>query len=118
MLQLLPRYQKKIGHLRADYDGWRWWSTWWPDHAAFLSAARSQEINRFYEALTAHDAFASLQALQRFCAAHPEARVHTWTSDEYNFYYEGALCMYWIRAITRKGDYNLYIHAFVKEDEP
>lgn len=112
-----PRYRNKIGHLRADYDGYRWWNTWWPDHANLSSTARSQEINQVYESLTAPDAFSSLSKLRQFCDAHPEARVHEQSPDEYNFYYEGLLCWYWIRAITRRGDYNLYIHAFAKEEE-
>lgn len=112
-----PRYRDKIGHLRADYDGYRWWNTWWPDHANLFSTARSQEINQVYESLTGSDAFSSLSKLRQFCDAHPEARVHAQAPDEYNFYYEGPLCWYWIRAITRHRDYNLYIHAFAKEGE-
>ena len=112
-----PRYRYKIGHLRADYDGYRWWNTWWPDHANLSSRARSQEINLVYESLTGSDAFSSLNKLRQFCDAHPEARVHAQAPDEYNFYYEGLLCWYWIRAIIRRGDYNLYIHAFAREEE-
>ena len=34
---------------------------------------------------------------------------------QFNFYLEGELCNYWLRLITRKGDYNIYLTAYAKE---
>ena len=34
--------------------------------------------------------------------------------DEFSFYYVGELCVFWIRLITRKGDYNMYLNAYIK----
>ena len=112
---LSPRYRRKIGHIRADYDGYRWWNTSWPMHKELETPDICREIDRVYDALTAKDAFADYFALRRFCGNHPESRVNPGSEDEYNFYFEGELCFFWLRCITRRGDYNLYLHAFVKE---
>ena len=48
-----------------------------------------------------------------FCRMHPDALVAP-NSNEYNFYINGDYANYWIRAITRVKDYNLYVHTFVK----
>ena len=54
---------RKIGHIRADYDGYRWYNTVWPCHRELAT---------------------------------PEA------------------CNYWVRLITRRGDYNLYLNAYTR----
>jgi len=113
--EISPRYRRKVGHIRADHDGYRWWNTVWPTHRELGSKQIAQEIDRVYEALTAKDAFADLPALRGYCENHPEALAIPCCSTEYNFYYEGELCFFWIRCITRNKDYNLYLHAFVKE---
>lgn len=110
----VPR--RKIGHIRADHDGYRWRNTIWPCHPALASKEISAEIDRIYDALTAVDALKDLPALTRFCKAHPEACVDRQFRQEYSFFLEGESCDFWIRLITRKQDYNLYLHAFVKEE--
>ena len=107
----IPR--KKIGHIRADYCG-RWWSTVWPCHPELATKEISAEIDRVYEALTAKNALKDLSTLTEFCKAHPEACADRQFRSEYNFFLEGEHCNFWIRLITRKRDYNLYLNAFVK----
>lgn len=69
-----------------------------------------------YDALTSKDAFADLEALRGFCGRFPQALANPeYSSDEYNFYLEGTRCLFWLRCITRRGDYNLYLHAFARE---
>lgn len=109
-----PEYKSRMGHYRADHDGYRWWYTWWPAHEGLHTPERAKELHDVYTALIDKSAFSGLNSLRRFCDAHPEALVNPACPDEYNFYYEGKLCYFWIRAITRKGDYNLYINAFCK----
>lgn len=113
--EFAPQYRRKIGHIRADHDGYRWWNTVWPSHRERAMLEICREIDAVYDALTAKDAFTDLKALREYCAGFPKARVNPNSDDEYNFYYVGELCLYWLRCITRKGDYNLYLHAFVKE---
>lgn len=108
----VPR--KKIGHIRADHDGYHWWSTAWPCHPELVTPEITAEIDWVYETLTAKDALADYDTLTCFCAAHPEARVHPEEDQEYNFYLEGMSCNFWVRLITRWRDYNMYLNAFIK----
>jgi hypothetical protein len=110
------RYRRKIVHFRADYDGRKWWNTIWPMHDELATPEIRREIDNVYAALTAKDAWADLQVLTAFCREHPEALANSTATDEFNFYYEGELCWYWLRCITRSRDYNLYLHAFLKSD--
>ena len=107
----LPDYRRKIGHIRADYDGYRWWTSIWPLHKELTTPETSKEIDELYKQLTSKDAFATLSEMSKFCHDHPQAAVD---QTEYNFYYEGEYCLFWLRCITRRKDYNLYIHAFTK----
>lgn len=104
-------YRRKIGHIRADYDDYRWWNTIWPLHKELSTPEISKEIDEVYKRLTSKDAFATLSEMTDFCHDHPQSAVDR---TEYNFYYEGEYCLFWIRCITRNKDYNLYIHAFTK----
>lgn len=108
-------FRRKIGHIRADYDGYKWWNSVWPCHNELCTTEISQEINSVYERLIAKDAFSTLIVMRNFCYMHPEAIVNEQLKDEYNFYYTGEHCYFWIRCITRSGEYNLYLHAFTKE---
>lgn len=108
----VPR--RKIGHIRADYQG-RWWNTVWPCHPALATKEIAAEIDRVYEALTAKGALKDLSTLTQFCEAHPEACVDPEFQQEYSFYLVGEACDFWIRLITRYRDYNMYLNAFAKE---
>lgn len=107
----VPR--RKIGHIRADYQG-HWWNTVWPCHPALATKEITAEIDRIYEALTAKDALKDLSTLARFCEAHPEACADPEFRQEYNFFLVGEACDFWLRLITRSRDYNLYLNAFTK----
>ena len=37
--------------------------------------------------------------------------------DEFGAYYSGEYGNYYFRMITRRGDYNLYMHCYAKEEE-
>lgn len=109
--------RRKIGHIRADYDNYRWWNTVWPSHWELATEEIKAEMGHTYDALTAGDALHSLDALRRFCWAHPEAQVTKSSGDEFNFYLVGEACDFWVRLITREKDYNLYLSAYVKADK-
>ena len=111
-----PEPRRKIGHIRADYDGWRWYNTVWPCHRALATQKVCKEIDRVYDALTAPDALKDLTMLRKFCGEHADACIAKENKDEFSFYYVGKLCVFWIRLITRKGDYNMYLNAYIKEE--
>lgn len=112
-----PVPKLKIGHIRADHDGWRWYNTVWPCHKELATEEVCAEIDRVYDELTAADTLKDLPSLRSFCSGHMEACVDLEFGDEFNFYYVGRFCDFWIRLITRKGDYNLYLNAYVKGNE-
>ena len=109
----VPR--RKIGHIRADHDGRRWWNTVWPCHPELETLMVTTEIDQVYNALTGIEALADFDTLVDFCQSHPEARVHPTEGQEYNFYLEGEHCNFWVRLITRWRDYNMYLNAFTKD---
>lgn len=108
-------FRRKIGHIRADYDGYQWWNSVWPCHDELCTPEIAKEIDTVYEQLLSKDAFHTLRAMKEFCYTHPKAAENEQSQDVYNFYYTGESCYFWIRCITRSGDYNLYLHAFTKE---
>ena len=105
---------RKIGHIRADYDGYRWYNTVWPCHRELATPEACKEIDRVYEALTAKNALKDLNTLRQFCASHMDACICEEYHDEFSFYLEGEVCNYWVRLITRRGDYNLYLNAYTR----
>ena len=110
---IYPEPKRKIGHVRADYNGWRWWYTYWSCHEELATAAAKYEAASVYNALIADDAFSDLATLRRFCQSYPNARVDG-ADDEFNFYLTGDACYYWIRLITRQGDYNMYLNFYTR----
>lgn len=107
--------KRKIGHMRADHNGYRWYNSVFPCHNELCTPEIAKEIDRVYDRLIADDAFRTLAELKKYCNAHTECAVSNDCQDEYNFYLEGEHCLFWIRCITRPRDYNLYLHAFTKE---
>lgn len=70
-------------------------------------------VKEFDEVLHAFDTFCPtfgtlLSFMREKCDEHP-------SKDEANYYAEGDEGFYWIRLISRDGDYNRYIKCFSKE---
>lgn len=107
-------YRRKIGHIRADYS-YMWYNSIWPVHPEITTKEMEHEIDDVYSRLIARDAFKNLFEMRQFCRLHSEAKAEGNSNDEYNFYYVGEHCFYWIRCITRERDYNIYLNAFTKE---
>lgn len=110
----LRESDRKIGHVRADYDGWRWFATSWPCHRELETPDIVEEITAVYHEITAKDALCDLEALRRFCRAHPEACKDQEYRDDFYFYLDGQFADFWVRLITRRGDYNMYLSAYIK----
>lgn len=111
----VPR--RKIGHIRADHNGHRWWSSVWASRWELATAEIKAEIDCTYKALTAKDALADLNTLRWFCWSHPEAQFSPEVEDEFSFYLVGKTCDFWVRLILREKDYNIYLNAYAKADQ-
>lgn len=114
--QILTYPRKKIGHIRADHNGYRWHNTVWPHKDYLATKEMKREVDETYQALIGINALSDFEALRNFCCQHPEACVGN-DQTEYNFYYEGKLCYYWLRLITRYKDYNLYLSFYTKNSQ-
>lgn len=88
------RYRRKLVHIRADYDGSKWWNTIWPCHDELATPEARREVDAVYEALISKEAFVDLEALRSFCAEFPQALANETATDEYNFYLESVHCNY------------------------
>ena len=104
------RPRSELGYLRADHDGYRWWNTVWPVHNKELFTPElAKELDGVYDAFIA--AFPDLPSLQRYCW---NSAGTTTDKTEFNVYLERPIGFYWLRLITRKGDYNLSLHCYSK----
>ena len=93
---------------RSDYDGRRWWTTWFdcPDDRPDKQIAG--KIDAFQTALMAMPEFQSLWHMKRMCwlyARTLDSTGLTSTRKRISFYI-------WLRMITRERDYNLYVHFY------
>lgn len=104
--------EMKIGHIRADNDNYRWWTTYFPDAGEeYKTQAVKEEVNCLWKLISR--LFPKYGNLVCFCESHPEAAVNS-GSDNYNFFVEGKEANYWIRCITRFRDYNVYVNIYRK----
>lgn len=100
-----------VAYSRSDYDGWRWWTTWFPDEEMRPAPALGQEIDAFQSQLLALPEFKTLWAMERMCRLYAQP---TNEPTEFNLYAETAHFHIWLRLITRERDYNLYTYFFAK----
>lgn len=107
------RPEQKIGHIRADNDNYRWWTTYFPaDAKKCKTPAVAKEANHLASII--FKLFPKYNDFVRFCEKHPEARLES-SDDTYSFFVNGQEANYWIRCITRFRDYNVYINIFAKD---
>ena len=106
---LSGRIPAEMGYTRSDYNGCRWWSSPFPVNEALRTPARAKELDFVTETML--KAFPTLRDLGDFCELFAEDLRQ---GNEYNLYCTGFFANYWIRAIIRERDYNLYIHSIVK----
>ena len=107
-----PVPKNKVLHSRSDYDGHKWWLTWHPCHEEPLGDELCGEINDFSDSLMELPEFLNLETLQAFCKQYARA---TSEPTEFNMYSETAHFYIWLRMITRRRDYNLYVSFYLKE---
>lgn len=100
-----------VAYSRSDYDGWRWWTTWFPDEEMRPAPELGQEIDAFQSQLLALPEFKTLWAMERMCRLYAQP---TKEPTEFNLYAETAHFHIWLRLITRERDYNLYTYFFAK----
>lgn len=57
----------EVAYSRSDYDGQRWWTTWFTAREELKTQERTKEIDQFMESLFALPEMASLEAMRKMC---------------------------------------------------
>lgn len=110
-LSLVEHPVSEVAYSRSDYDGQKWWRTWFHSGGDKVGPLLSQEINQFSDALLDMPEFESLDTMRRMCRSCAQP-----TSDptDFNLYSETEHFYIWLRLVTRERDYNLYVHFYLK----
>lgn len=104
------RYPKsELCYIRAYYNGSQWWSSVFPVHWELKTPELTKEADELYDAFK--KAFPDLEAVRDYVEHDAEK---TGDLTEGNAYLELEHGRYWLRLISRKGDYNLYLHVLSK----
>lgn len=73
--ELFGNCKQKIGHVRADHDGRRWWTTWWSANEELKTPARKAEIDRVCGHVLDVLLKNGLPDIQALCAEYPQTMV-------------------------------------------
>ena len=103
--------KSELAYFRADYDGNKWWSTVWPINRDLESTELVKEVDSLFADIL--NEFPDLKTMTSYCHTHFE---DPWDKTVFDYYLELEYGFYWLKMITRKGDYNLYLHCFSKAD--
>lgn len=102
----------EVAYSRSDYDGRKWWRTWFRGSEERLEPPLSEEIDQFSDALVELPEFESLDAMGRMCRSCAQP---TKSATDFNLYSETEHFYIWLQLVTRERDYNLYVHFYLKE---
>lgn len=103
--------KSELAYFRCDYDGNRWWNTVWPINRNLESTELINELDSLYSDFLKE--FPDLKTMANFCYTHHE---DPWDKTVFDYYLDLEHGFYWLKMITRKGDYNLYLHCLSKAD--
>ena len=103
------RPESELAYFRCDYDGYRWWNTVWHIHPELETLELVGEFDSVFKDFIG--TFPTLSDLSRFCMT---SLSPTGDPTEYDAFLEMEHGYYWLLMITRKGDYNLYLHCYSK----
>lgn len=107
--------ERLIGYFRADHNGYRWYCTWFDGKNEKAKAYETkEELEYVGTQIIFHGFVNGISSLREFVYETNAVSVSS-EGDEFNFYYSGCCCDYWVRFILRRGDYNMYIKCYQKE---
>ena len=99
-----------VVYSRSDYNGYRWYTTWFGGPVERPNSELIKEIDAFQNALFELPEMESLNTIDRLhFFAEP-----TDDKTEYNLYSEIEHFHIWLRLIYRQRDYNLRVHYYLK----
>ena len=99
-----------VANSRSDYNGYRWYTTWFDGPVGRHNGELVNETDTFPNALFELPEMESLTAMDRLhFFAEPTSE-----KTEYNLYSETEHFHIWLRLIYRRRDYNLRVHYYIK----
>lgn len=101
----------EVAYSRSDYNGRRWWRTWFHSGEEKVNPPLSAEIDQFSNTLMELPEFKSLASMRQMC--HSCAQP-TSSPTDFNLFSETDHFYIWLQLITREHDYNLYVHFYLK----
>lgn len=101
----------EVAYSRSDYDGRKWWRTWFHSGEEKIKPPFSTEIDQFSDALLEMPEFESLDAMRRMCRSCAQP---TGSPTDFNLFSETEHFYIWLQLVTRESDYNLYVHFYMK----
>lgn len=101
----------EVAYSRSDYDGRKWWTTWFKCSEDGVDKALAEEIDAFQQVILTLSEFHNLWEMRRMCPLYAE---HTSEPTEFNLYSQTEHFHIWLRMCTRVKDYNLYIHFYLR----
>lgn len=104
------RPESLIAYSRSDYNGCRWYTTWFDGPAGYPGKELAREIDDFQNALFDLPEMENIYTMERLRYFAEPAEDKT----EYNLYSETEHFHIWIRLIYRQRDYNLYVNYYRK----
>lgn len=104
--------KKRIAHNRLDHDGYRWWNTWFPG----IGPNGNEEMKKEMEEVSNFMVSLFPKGIPDMERMVQEGKCERLSDDEHNLYIVGEYTDIWIRLILRRGDYNMYIKFFQKQN--
>jgi len=102
--------EAKIGHFRADHDGRRWQTVYFPCHEDLKTEDMRKEINGVFTEII-KNRFKNPETVTEFCYSNKKARFGEYI---YNFYIEHEMCNYCLVFILMHKEYSMYLHIYKK----
>lgn len=109
-----------VGYLRVDFGtmGKEFFSTWFPGEVQKPNGF-SAEFDEVINTLRFDEAFggilANFEAMRDFCLSHPVAGFNNRDAKEYCFRVSSKHCIYAVRLIPRRHDYNAYVFCYLRQ---
>ena len=104
--------EKKIAYNRLYHDGYRWYNTWFPKNGTDNNKIIS-EMEKISDYMTESALKNGIKDIYKLAE---ECNAQSLFYDEYDLFYKGKYTNVWIRMINRRGNYNMYIHFYEKEN--
>ena len=109
----IERPASELVYSRSDYHASKWWTRWIPCQQEKAPSDLIEEVDSFHSALFNLPEFRSLSHMRAMCWP---CAVMTTESDCTEFYLYSETEHFYIRLqlIIRAGDYNVYVHYYLK----